>query len=460
MEKLSCDESVLKQMGDGIKKDYSSSLLALAAGWRIVGGCPLAFGENNTKGRIMNVLNYKKPGFWITMAGIIAVVAIFIALMSNPQTKQLTVQDLAEQFIEQEIATYPNYKIIDSKITKLEKMTSFDHLLSYPVEIWNIEYRLKPEESVDIMPGGMSTDDGWVTEERDMGKPLLVFSYEKSEPKFLGTMLSGEGDFSRPAGQETALRIFLEGKELLPRETYQGNHMVVKFPLSQGETSQLLLSQPIVQGAKGIWCVERWMDGNGTVYYPLLDTDLMIAEYYRELQKQSDEGKHLALLEPMRVAIDFIKQDLGQWQVTMEDLVPQDKATVEDFLETPESRYIGFILNFDIDTFSKPSFQLDQIEWLTLDDEERLKELNIDPDDLSNGFYIHNPKSYPMGHQVTEETEYQIIDWTGDIKHKPVSLEEFTRYLGQFGQFDDFTPPFWVTTKDGFVTSIIEQYVP
>ncbi|MCR6544140.1 M56 family metallopeptidase [Dehalobacterium formicoaceticum] len=454
---LSCDESVLKQMGDGIKKDYSSSLLSLAAGRRFVGGYPLAFGENNTRGRIMNILNYKKPRFWVTIAGIIAVAVIVVALMSNPQSEQLTIQDYAEQFVEQEIAAYPSYNIIDSKITKLEKMTSFDHLLSSPVEIWHIEYRLKPAEPVDVMPGGMSTDEGWITEERDMGKPLLVFSHEKSRPKFLGTMLSGEGDFSRPAGQETALRIFLEGKDLLPQETYPGNHMVVKFPLSTGETSQLLLSQPIMQGEGGIWCVERWMDGNGTVYHPLPDTDLTIKAYYQELQKQSEAGNHPDLLDPMRVAIDFIKQGLGQWQVTMDDLVPQYDATAEDFSETPESRYIGFISNFDTETYSKPSFHLDQIEWLTLEDTERLKELNIDPNDLPNGYYIHNPKSYPMGHQVTDQTEYRIIDGTGEANHKLVSLEEFVRHLDQF---KDFTPPFWVTTKDGFVTSITEQYVP
>ncbi|MDD2421881.1 MAG: M56 family metallopeptidase, partial [Heliobacteriaceae bacterium] len=46
---LSCDESVIKQMGNEIKKDYSTSLLSLSTGKRIIGGCPLAFGENNTK---------------------------------------------------------------------------------------------------------------------------------------------------------------------------------------------------------------------------------------------------------------------------------------------------------------------------------------------------------------------------------------------------------------------------
>ena len=62
--------------------------------------------------------------------------------------------------------------------------------------------------------------------------------------------------------------------------------MVIKFPLSTGETSQLLLSQPVVQGDSGIWAVERWMDGNGNVYlgHQDLEADMSIEEYYRKLQ--------------------------------------------------------------------------------------------------------------------------------------------------------------------------------
>ena len=51
---LSCDERVLKELGSGIKKDYSASLLALSTGKRIINGSPLAFGEDGVKTRIKN----------------------------------------------------------------------------------------------------------------------------------------------------------------------------------------------------------------------------------------------------------------------------------------------------------------------------------------------------------------------------------------------------------------------
>ena len=469
---LSCDESVIKQMSSDIKKDYSTSLLSLSTGRRIIGGCPLAFGENNTKGRIVNILNYKKPAFWVVILAVIAVLAICIGLMSNPQSENnpqnqinpqkegLTIEDYAKEYIEAQIRAYETsewseFKILDSKITKLEKIAAFDTILKDPVELWSLEYRLKPDDISKVMfAGGMNEEDGWITEDSSMGKPVLVFSYEKTEPQYLGCIWSGESDFTTMAGQETALRIFLEGLKLLPNETYIGNHMVVKFPLSTGETSQLFLSQPVVQGDLGIWCVERWMDGNGSVYYVTPETDLLPMDYFKDLQKQCDDGYQPTLLDPLQIAFDYIYNDLGQHQVSIEELVPQYKATVEDFLQTPESHFIGFISNFSMD---QSYFHLDQIEWLSYEDSDRLKALNIDANDMPNGYYIYNPNTYPMYCGTTEETEYYIVNLGDGVADKSVTKEELIAHLEQYS---DFTPPFRIVTKDGYVQSVTEQYVP
>lgn len=168
---------------------------------------------------------------------IIALVAICVGLMSNPKREKLTVVDYARQFIEEEIKNYENAGWADFKIIEIkygvEKIAVFDNILPYPIEIWNLKYRLKPDTYIDVMPSGLSTDEGWITEAAsDRGKTVLVFSYENSNPKYLGYIRSIEEDFSTPRGQEIALRKFLEEKGLLPHETYSGNHIVVKFPLS------------------------------------------------------------------------------------------------------------------------------------------------------------------------------------------------------------------------------------
>lgn len=80
---MSCDEQVLKDVGQGEKKSYSLALLH-AAEQRNSLFLPLAFGESHTRSRIKNVLNYRKPAFWITALAIAAVITAGAGLMTNP----------------------------------------------------------------------------------------------------------------------------------------------------------------------------------------------------------------------------------------------------------------------------------------------------------------------------------------------------------------------------------------
>ncbi len=82
---MSCDEAVVKKMGDGIRTEYSASLLSLTTGRKVLAGAPLAFGEGNVRGRIKNVLNYKRPRFWIVIFSVVLVTAVGIGLMANPK---------------------------------------------------------------------------------------------------------------------------------------------------------------------------------------------------------------------------------------------------------------------------------------------------------------------------------------------------------------------------------------
>ncbi len=81
---MSCDERVIKEMGGGIKEAYSTSLLSLATGRRLINGSPLAFGEGNLKGRIRNVMSFKKPEFWVLIATTAIVIAVATCLLANP----------------------------------------------------------------------------------------------------------------------------------------------------------------------------------------------------------------------------------------------------------------------------------------------------------------------------------------------------------------------------------------
>ncbi|MBE6540885.1 MAG: hypothetical protein E7672_00335 [Ruminococcaceae bacterium] len=84
---MSCDEAVIRKLGDGIRADYSASLISLATGRRIIAGTPLAFGEGNTEGRIKNIARWKKPALWVILAAILVTVVVIVCLVTDPAQK-------------------------------------------------------------------------------------------------------------------------------------------------------------------------------------------------------------------------------------------------------------------------------------------------------------------------------------------------------------------------------------
>lgn len=87
---MSCDEAVIKKLGEGIRADYSASLLTLAMGHRIIAGSPLAFGEGDTKGRIKNMANWKQPRKWVSVLSWIVCLAVLTACAANPEKEVVT----------------------------------------------------------------------------------------------------------------------------------------------------------------------------------------------------------------------------------------------------------------------------------------------------------------------------------------------------------------------------------
>ena len=84
---MSCDEAVMKQMDGDIREEYSLSLLQLATGRRLLGAAGLSFGEGDPKQRIRNVMNYKKPGFWVVVVAIAGCIITAVVLITDPKEK-------------------------------------------------------------------------------------------------------------------------------------------------------------------------------------------------------------------------------------------------------------------------------------------------------------------------------------------------------------------------------------
>lgn len=94
---FACDERVIRHYGLSGKKAYSEALLACSSNRKLVLACPIAFGETAVVQRIRNVLNYKKPRFWIILVSVIVIAITAVGFLTVPVKKNASDVTLPEQ---------------------------------------------------------------------------------------------------------------------------------------------------------------------------------------------------------------------------------------------------------------------------------------------------------------------------------------------------------------------------
>ena len=85
---MACDQRVVQFMDLPERKAYSAALLDCSTHKVHYAACPVAFGEVSVKYRIKSVLSYKKPAFWISLLGVMAIAFVAVCLGTNPVEKQ------------------------------------------------------------------------------------------------------------------------------------------------------------------------------------------------------------------------------------------------------------------------------------------------------------------------------------------------------------------------------------
>ena len=81
---IACDERVVQFMELGERKAYASALLRCSTNQVYYAACPVAFGEVSVKYRIQSALHYRKPAFWMSLLGVMAVAFVTLCLLTNP----------------------------------------------------------------------------------------------------------------------------------------------------------------------------------------------------------------------------------------------------------------------------------------------------------------------------------------------------------------------------------------
>lgn len=127
--------------------------------------------------------------------------------------------------------------------------------------------------------------------------------------------------------------------------------------------------------------------------------------------------------------------------------------------DAEEKLYIGYV------SLDGNTLKLDEFEFLTQENPDRLEELGISVNDMPNGYYIYNESEEITSLTIDQNTEFTFFD-TGNLF---VSEEDDKRYttkdIEKFRTFlygDDDIPaimPFWVKVQGDKVISVEEQFV-
>lgn len=470
----SCDEKVLEKMGTDIKKGYSLSLVRLSAEERWF-GTPLAFGEKPIKTRVKHILQYKKPVSVVAGLAVAAAVVVGCAIWSAPKVESDS-NDIA-RMEEEKIASAVEKQgshIIDREVLSSERHYRGEGLLGegIAVEVWSGKCRFQLDSDKPLrLPDGITQEGDTLYLESEkyafgaMSLPepdesgVAEFSYTEEQAALFGVCFGSIYPYELTMPQEemgTMVRALLESKGYIKQETYPGNHIIVDVSLHQQKGYsdwRLLLSQPVKQGDGGIWCVERWSDELGHLYYNYVsgaEEDV----YYAEQQAQCDEGHKVGLLNPEDIAMTFLREDMGLWSVTAEDIVVRD-GTLEDFYGDMSSKQFGYILELD---FENEWLRLNEAQWYTEENRHRLAQVHLDPNmEMPNGFYIRtweNDRLMDMG----KRPEILVVEFTenGVEQKRLKGWKELQKHLEEEGGY----LPFWITSENGVVTKVEEQYIP
>lgn len=201
---MSCDEAVLKRLGADIRADYSASLLRLAAGRRVIAGMPLAFGESDTKSRVKNLLRWKRPKLWITLAVGIVCLTVIAVCAANPQAgsvqpedaghsnltgRYASMEDFAAQLLESvKSVSYYNSSgeeatadVTGARLAWLDRTGMLEGLApNGTLESWiyNYEVRVGVDPADIMLAGGMHEQNGWYDMEGQGGHNVVALRYE------------------------------------------------------------------------------------------------------------------------------------------------------------------------------------------------------------------------------------------------------------------------------------------
>lgn len=184
---ISCDETVIRRMGEEARSEYSCLLLSMSTGERKIFSQSPAFSAGMVKERIVSVMKYKKPTVVVTMVVIVVVALCSCGIASTP--KEATAPGAKEKekkaYVEQSYDAFLDggkeftFPLMDHN----GKIVSFGY--DYK-DVYGGEYSIMKSELVDG-EWVLQEEINWQAEFKQMfkGKDVYIASYQFAEDGYL-----------------------------------------------------------------------------------------------------------------------------------------------------------------------------------------------------------------------------------------------------------------------------------
>lgn len=149
-----CDEKVVDGMDKESVVEYTMAMLVCASQRRSITACPIAFGETNVKGRVKNVLNYKKPALWVILIAIAACVAVAVCFLTDPKKVEPAITETPVTRVVQAVVTAIGGNTM--MVRPVEGSWELKSSDIFTVSMENLDENQEPQlgDTVEIMYGG------------------------------------------------------------------------------------------------------------------------------------------------------------------------------------------------------------------------------------------------------------------------------------------------------------------
>ena len=290
---MACDERVVQFMELEERKSYSAALIACSSRQMHFAASPVAFGEVNVKKRILSVLNYKKPSFWISLLGVVAFFFVAVCLLTSPPATadMPTVETLSPEQQAQKDLMDKCYADVEAAFAKEEFFyemysTYTQGYMQWCAQVYkqgeNTIWTLTPSSRADISEGRMELDGkhyawqsgSWV--ETDMADTRFeewidLFRWDPNTAEYVG-----EEQYEGSTALNFTTRWEGEDKTI-HTATVSGTY------LDDGSLQALVIDQPNHETAQK---VHLMFDVIGGIY----DNQKTVDDFFAEAEAAIEEG--------------------------------------------------------------------------------------------------------------------------------------------------------------------------